>query len=112
MATDVHSTPVLEAFDYRKRIQRAPDHEKNLADAERVEFWADTCREATRFRIGSKAVQELYREHGCLFYEPSHQQIHEILQALDAALPTWDRDYPHLFYETIRANFPDLVRSP
>jgi hypothetical protein len=35
--------------------------------------------------------------------------IQDLLDALDAYSPTWDRDKPEFFYETLGSNFPDLI---
>jgi len=80
----------------------------NAGPTQRQEFWLDTCREV--MRVGSMQARELYRKHGCLFCEPTGQQVQEILDALDSALPSWDKDHPELFYETLGLNFPGLRR--
>jgi hypothetical protein len=33
------------------------------------------------------------------------------LDALDAAMGSWDRDYPQLFYQALELNFPELRRA-
>jgi len=112
----------LGPFQYRQIVENAKRAleadsgdlplQQQLARAitQREEFWLDTCREATEFHIGSPHVRELYRKHGCLFCTPTQRQVEEVLQALDVALPFWDRDNPELFYETLKLNFPELVR--
>jgi hypothetical protein len=77
---------------------------------ERLEFWQDTCGEAGHMHLASAPVMELYSSYGCRFFPPTREQVQEILQALDAALPCWDRDNPELFYQTLELNFPVLVR--
>jgi len=52
----------------------------------------------------------LYRQHGCCFSAPSPQQVQEIQDALDSALPGWSGDHPELFYRTLELNFPGLLR--
>jgi len=37
-------------------------------------------------------------------------QVQSILEALDSALPAWDRDSPEMFYRTLELNFPELLR--
>lgn len=59
---------------------------------------------------GSKQVIDLYRRFGCRFCEPTHEQVDEVLGALDAAMPQWDTLHPELFYQTLELNFPELVR--
>ena len=76
----------------------------------RVEFWADTCREVTDMRLGSKEVIELYRTYGCRFCVPSPGQVQNVLDALDSAMPQWEKEHRELFYQTLELNFPELVR--
>jgi len=76
----------------------------------RVEFWADTCREITDMRVASKDVIDLYRNFGCRFCAPTHSQVQNVLDALDGALPKWDKDHRELFYQTLELNYPELVR--
>jgi hypothetical protein len=82
------------------------------ATAERQHFWVDTCHEATHMQSASLAVVELYRRFGCRFVAPSLQQVQGTLDALDAALPLWDRDHPELFFQTLELNFRELLRHP
>src|SRR5438105_3862957 len=42
--------------------------------ARRQIFWVDTCRDVAQMRLGSKAVVDLYRQHGCLFNPPTPVQ--------------------------------------
>ena len=91
-----------EAQKYRRHLE--------IAMTRRQEFWMDTCREISQMQIGSRAVVDLYRKHGCLYYLPSAHQVQEILNALDGAAPFWDRDHPQLFYQTMSLNFPGLLR--
>ena len=81
-----------------------------LAPPQRLEFWVDTCREITQMRQASKQAIDLYRKFGCRFCEPTHAQVEEVLQALDSALPQWEKAHPELFYQTLELNFPELVR--
>jgi hypothetical protein len=103
------------AYQFRLSIQASPEprderspHE--FAKEERLEFWLSTCRGTTRIQSASCRVLELYRKHGCLFCEPTPRQIQDILDALDTAMPRWDKDHPELFYQALRLNFPELVR--
>jgi hypothetical protein len=79
---------------------------------EREGFWADTCREATQMQHQSKPAMamELYRKYGCRFCQPERQQIQYVLNALDAAVPGWEKEHPELFYQTLELNYPELVR--
>jgi hypothetical protein len=90
----------------RKSCQEAYDS----AVSRRQQFWADTCREVSQMRGGSKACLELYRKHGCLLNTPTPFQVQQVLDALDSAMPVWDKEHPELFFETLSLNFPELAR--
>jgi len=81
-----------------------------LALVERQAFWADTCRVSGRQTAVCLEVDQLYQKHGCRFEPPGRKEVQFILEALDTALPFWDRDNPELFYQTLELNFPALVR--
>ena len=89
---------------------RTGQGEAALAVVEREEFWADTCREATQMQHASPVAMRLYRKHGCRFCPPGKQQIQYVLNALDAAVPGWEKEHPELFYQTLELNYPELVR--
>jgi hypothetical protein len=36
--------------------------------------------------------------------------VKAVLDALDGAMPLWDKEHPELFYQTLEINFPELVR--
>lgn len=93
----------------RETLQTA---EQNLALAisKRQMFWIDTCRDPTRMQAACGQVLEFYRKYGCRFDEPTHREVQEVLSALDSAMPSWDRDHPGVFYQTLELNFPQLVR--
>lgn len=76
----------------------------------REQFWLDTCREVREMQVGSMPVFEMYQRYGCRFFAPTCEQVQVVLDALDNALPTWDRDHPELFYQTLELNFPQLLR--
>jgi hypothetical protein len=84
--------------------------ELGVAVAKRQMFWVNTCRDPIQMQSPSPQVFDLYRNHGCRFIAPTREQAQEILDALDAAMPVWDRDYPQLFYQTLELNFPELCR--
>jgi hypothetical protein len=101
----------------KKRLQAAMASEfesaqvrLNSAISKRQEFWMDTCREARHVHLASLQVHELYQKHGCRFELPKNKDVQYILDALDSAVPNWDRDHPELFYQTLELNFPSLVR--
>jgi|OpeIllAssembly_1097287.scaffolds.fasta_scaffold776249_1 hypothetical protein len=76
----------------------------------RKEFWLDTCREMTEMHSASPQAVELYQKHGCRFAVPSHDEVQEVLDALDSALKNWEVEHPELFYQTLEINFPELVK--
>lgn len=77
--------------------------------AKRQEFWLDTCRGMAHLQVACVQVQSLYRKHGCRFVEPTLAQVRGILDALDRAVPYWEREHPELFYQTLELSFPELV---
>jgi len=77
----------------------------------RLEFWLDTCRDVKEMGLGSVQVYELRQKYGCRFVAPSREQVQDILEALDAAAPAWEREHPEMFYQTLELNFPALVRA-
>ncbi len=77
---------------------------------DRQEFWVNTCREITKMHASCTQAIDLYRKFGCRFCEPTGEQVAEVLNALDSAIPQWDSVHPELFYQTLELNFPELVR--
>src|SRR5437879_13180728 len=75
----------------------------------RQEFWVDTCREVMQMHVGSPQVLDLYRTFGCRFCVPTHEQVQYVLDALDSAMPNWEKLHPRLFYETLEPHFPEFV---
>jgi hypothetical protein len=99
----------------RQALALNPEAPNVRADAHstssgRREFWLDTCRDVKQMRIASMPVFELYQRLGCRFFAPTADQVQVVLEALDAAMPLWDRDHPDLFYQALELNFPQLVR--
>jgi hypothetical protein len=80
------------------------------AIARRQAFWMDTCRDPTQMQDRSVQILDLYMKYGCRFVVPTHEQVQEVLDALDAAMALWDRDHQELFYQTLELNFPELRR--
>src|SRR4029453_5332581 len=76
-----------------------------VAVVRRRQFWSDTCRNPSEMRMRSTQALELQRSYGSRFSSPSLQQVQGILNALDAALPSWERDHPELFFQTLELNF-------
>jgi hypothetical protein len=81
-----------------------------LAVSKRQRFWMDTCCNPTQMQAASGQCVDLYRKFGCRFDTPTHRAVQEILDALDSAMPVWDREHPALFYQTLELNFPHLLR--
>ncbi len=113
-----------QAWDLRQAVELAKQalagenaqnetlsHNLETARSHRRQFWMDTCREAPERRSASRQLLDLYGKHGCRFRAPTHHQVQHILDALDSAMPHWDRDHPDLFYQTLELNFPELARS-
>ncbi|SPE51503.1 hypothetical protein SBV1_1340006 [Verrucomicrobia bacterium] len=96
--------------DPGNRGRSESDQKLASALAQRQQFWSDTFTGRTRMPFGCAQIADLYRGHGCLFCTPTNQQIQGILDALDSALPFWDRDHPELFYQTLAINFPEMAR--
>jgi hypothetical protein len=113
-----------EAYQLRLAVETANRHaadadpfasrnaqlDLELARSKRQRFWVDTCRNPTQMQAASGQVVDFYRKFGCRFDAPTHRQAQEILDALDSAMPTWERDHPALFYQTLEINFPHLLR--
>ncbi|HWX21827.1 MAG TPA: hypothetical protein VN578_18145 [Candidatus Binatia bacterium] len=113
-----------EQYQFRARVEQARrafeeagsdnaeklERELAAAIAERQCFWADTCRATGKGSAPSTQVHHLYQSLGCRFETPGRQEIQNILDALDSAMPFWDRDHPELFYQTLELNFPALLR--
>lgn len=76
----------------------------------RQQFWIDTCCDPAQMHAPSGQVLEHYMKWGCRFVAPTRDQAQVVLDALDAALPHWDRDHAELFYETLQLNFPEIYR--
>ncbi len=92
----------IEAERFNADLQRAITRRQN--------FWFDTCCDPSQMHAHTAEILQLYRKFGCQFVNPTREQVDEILTALDAAMPTWDRDEPEYFYQTLELNFPELRR--
>ena len=98
-------------FTERVAIERQRIRAASVQSAsERHEFWVDTCREITEMHRASPQVVGMYQKFGCRFVVPTRQQVEHVLQALDSAMPQWDKQHPELFYQTLELNFPELIR--
>jgi hypothetical protein len=120
--TEILPKPQYDACHFRDAVEEAKrvaaesgigsieaaQRDLETALAARQQFWADTCREITRMRLASRHVHVLHQKYGCRFEAPSCKQVQHILDALDSAMPLWDRHHPELFYRTLELNFPEL----
>lgn len=120
----VHQLPKLDAYLLRTTVEEAAravsgatrenihttEQDLAIAVSKRQTFWIDTCRDPTRMQAACGQVLELYRIYGCSFEAPSNKQVQEVLSALDSVIPSWDRDHPALFYQTLELNYPELAR--
>ena len=91
----------------------APDRlhqEAAAALKRRQEFWIETCHDPANTRNPSAQAHALYQKFGCTFVAPTPKQVQSVLDALDSAMPFWDRDHPEVFYRTLELNFPELLR--
>ncbi len=124
-AEEIPLSTAHHPYQFRKRVEKLkeelaqsvestrPDQENQLrvAQTARQEFWMDTCRDVTKMQFSWPEIISLYQLQGCRFVPPTHAQTQTILDALDTALPHWDRDHPELFYQTLELNFPQLVQT-
>ncbi len=86
-------------------------HSSSPVYANRQDFWLDSCREVTQMHHASSQVMELYKLCGCRFSMPTAQEVQEVLDALDNAVPEWETAHPELFYSTLELNFPELLKK-
>jgi len=113
-----------EAYELRLAVEKAKQQVESgdeytaanaqldlaLAVSRRQRFWIDTCCDPRQMQGASGQVLDFYRKFGCRFDMPTSKAAQEILTALDLAMPTWDRDHPALFYQTLELNFPQFLR--
>ncbi len=76
----------------------------------RQRFWLDTCREGFDLQAACPEAIEFHDCYGARYFPPTWDEVAEVLTALDGAMPGWDNDHPELFYETLKLNFPSLLR--
>jgi hypothetical protein len=121
---ETHHPSLPRAFELRKQVEHVklalmgalkeeePTLESQLEElrAERREYWINSCREPSQMHDASNQVLSLYMKYGCRFTTPSFEQAAEVLDALDAVMPTWDAEHPELFYSTLELNFPELLK--
>jgi hypothetical protein len=125
-ATTVQERPRVGPLQLRRKVEQAKrelatagwnktekmGHELEMALAERQQFWVDTCQGMTKSELAFVEIPELYQKYGCRFDSPSRADVQYILDALDQAMPSWDKEHPELFFQTLELNFPALVRRP
>jgi len=127
--TSVMDHPALdkskhEAYELRLSVEKAKQRVETgeeyssanaqldlaLAVSKRQRFWIDTCCDPRQMQAASGQVVDFYRKFGCRFDVPTNKGVQEILDALDSAMPAWEREHPALFYQTLELNFPHLLR--
>ena len=119
-----HQTSKHEAYQLRLSVEEAKQRvveaeafgrvnaelDLALAVSKRQRFWVDTCCNPTQMQGASGQVVDFYRKFGCRFDTPATKAVQVILDALDSAMPSWDREHPALFYQTLELNFSHLLR--
>jgi len=127
LAADTHGMPLDEsarvhAFRLHTLVEAArralaenPSRPGVRADVHsavgaRQRFWLDTCREGRDLQAASPQALEFYQHFGARFFTPTWEEVGEALEALDRAVKDWDKAHPELFYETLKLNFPSLLR--
>jgi hypothetical protein len=104
-------TEETAAYHLRTAVDQAQSGvAKAMAIARRQEFWVDTCLQTPHAGTGAMQSCGFYRKYGCRFEAPRPHEVQFILDALDSAMPLWDRDHPELFYQTLEINFPQLLK--
>jgi hypothetical protein len=98
-----------------RALAESPDRPGARADVHsavsaRQKFWLDTCRGGESPTASAHAL-EFHQHFGAHFFAPSWEEVQEVLEALDSAMPGWDKDHPELFYETLKLNFPSRLRQ-
>lgn len=96
-------------------LAQNPDRPGGKADVHsavsaRQRFWLDTCRDGFDLQAACAQAIEFHDHYGLHFFPPTWDEVAEVLAALDDGMPGWDQDHPELFYETLRLNFPSLLR--
>jgi len=96
-------------------LAETPDRPGARADVQaalgaRQRFWLDTCREGRDLQAASAEALEFHQQLGARYFTPTWEEVAEVLEALDRAMAEWDKDHPELFYETLKLNFPSLLR--
>ncbi len=91
------------------------DAKMYLNDAwnERLWFWQDTFRSPDQMEgagMNEQAIK-LFFFNGYRFKMPSEDSIRDVLEALDAFSPTWDKDTPEYFFSTLQQNFPEFLKA-
>jgi hypothetical protein len=114
----IRAFTLREYYEDAKRVldkaekEEIEDAEMSVEDTrnERLYFWEDTFREPVNHETGfHEQLFTLYLAQGYRFNIPSLEQIQIILDALDASSPTWDKEMPEYFFQTLEYNFPELL---
>ncbi len=105
----------LQVEAAQSALANNPDRPGGRADvhsavAARQQFWFDTCRDARDLHLIGPQALEFHHYFGAKYFPPTWAEVQEVIDALDLAMPGWDQDHPELFYETLKLNFPSLLR--
>lgn len=100
----------MNSLDDKTGDTQVTPHNPAASSSSRLQFWLDTCRDVGHMHSGARQIMELYRKYGCRFFEPGPEQVQNVMAALDAAMPLWEKEHPELFYQTLELNYPELVR--
>ena len=105
----------LEMEQAHARLAENPERPGGRADvhsavAARQQFWFDTCREDNERHATAPEALEFHLYFGARYFPPTWGEVGEVLDALDLAMQDWDKEHPELFYETLKLNFPSLLR--
>lgn len=101
-----------------ENIQAEKDTKENLPDYKddlklavknRIEFWKDAFRELPQEY--SAAQEKLYAGWGRFLKMPTNKEVADILAALDAQLPGWDKGHDSFFFATYTSTFTDRAKK-
>jgi hypothetical protein len=100
-----------EAYNLHTEVDEAKkDPELDLEDALRcrLSWWMGLVNMLDTGDCCSQLHMDLWEAYARHFVPPTEEQTQTILDALDNAMPTWDKTHPQLFFETLELNHPDL----
>jgi len=106
----------LRVMAMQQAAEETPDRPGVRADlracvSARQQFWLETCSDSRDLPRACAQALEFYQFLGARYFPPTSEQAQEVLDALDGAMPGWEESNPELFYETLKLNFPSLMRQ-